>query len=63
MNSFGCLDYSYAKNFFNNEKTFIKTKYFTSYYWFVYVIDYNYCRNNLRWRRWHFTSENYYYYI
>ena len=63
MNSFGCLDYGFAKFDDNNTKTTIKTKYFTDWYWFVYVADYNYCRNDLRWRRWHFTSENEYYYI
>ena len=37
MNSFGCLDYGFAKFDDNNTKTTIKTKYFTDWYWFVFV--------------------------
>ena len=63
MNSFGCLDQGFAKFGDPNTRTTINTKYFTYWFWFVYVADYNYCRNDLHRRRWHFTSENEYYYI
>jgi len=63
MNSFGCLDYFFAKCCDPNIRTTIKTKYFTVSDWFVYVAEYSDCSRDLRYRRWYFSSENEYYYI